>query len=76
MQGDEDYKFEWTSRYRRNIDVKWVNNKLSSHILDAGLEIARKMNASSILLKCIKILLGIRNLFNSLWPPSISESLK
>jgi hypothetical protein len=41
MQGDETYKFDWTSKYRQNMNVKWVNNKVFSKLLDAGLKISK-----------------------------------
>jgi CelD/BcsL family acetyltransferase involved in cellulose biosynthesis len=42
MQGDEAYKFDWTSKYRQNINLKWVNEKFSSKILDSGLKVLKK----------------------------------
>lgn len=30
IQGDEPYKFDWTDKYRRSMNLRWYNNKLSS----------------------------------------------
>lgn len=64
MQGDEDYKFKWTSKYRRNTNLEWVNNKLSSRLLNAGLQVAKKAKNHFILSKCIEVLFRVRAVFN------------
>ena len=36
MQGDEAYKFDWTKKYRQNINVRFFNKKFSSMIISVG----------------------------------------
>lgn len=37
MKGDEPYKFKWTNKYRRNVNIKFVNNKLTSRLYYLGI---------------------------------------
>ena len=62
MQGDEPYKFEWTSKYRRSVNVKWVNKKLSSALIRAGLEVLKRAKIDSILIAYIRILYSYRDM--------------
>ena len=54
MQGNEAYKFDWTSKYRQNINLKWVNEKLSSKILDSGLKVLAKSRFDRVLFRYIE----------------------
>jgi CelD/BcsL family acetyltransferase involved in cellulose biosynthesis len=56
MQGDEAYKFEWTNKYRQNTNIKWVNQKISSNLIDVFLVALHKTKADSILIKLSKLL--------------------
>ena len=51
MQGDEPYKFDWTSKYRQNMNVFCVNKKLSSMMICLGLKASK---LTSIGLKALK----------------------
>ena len=51
MQGDEVYKFEWTDRFRQNMNVKWVNKRLSSNLISVGLRLLKRTKIDSILFK-------------------------
>ncbi len=41
MKGDEPYKFEWTNQARRNLGVKFVNNRVSSKLYHFGIKSAK-----------------------------------
>jgi hypothetical protein len=56
MQGEDSYKFEWTNKFRQNINLKWVNDKLSSKILDSGLKVLRKIKLEKILIRYFAVL--------------------
>lgn len=51
MQGDEAYKFDWTNKFRRNMNVKWVNKKLSSNLISVGFKVLKRAKIASILYK-------------------------
>jgi len=51
MQGDEAYKFDWTSKSRQNMNVLCVNKKLSSMMICLGLKF---LKLSKISLKALK----------------------
>ncbi len=53
MQGDEAYKFDWTSKYKRNVNIKWVNDKLFSKLLNAGIKVSRTGKFDKIIIKYI-----------------------
>ena len=55
MQRDEAYT-QWTSKYRRNTDVKWVNKSFSSLLINICLKVAGRAKICSILSKFISIL--------------------
>jgi CelD/BcsL family acetyltransferase involved in cellulose biosynthesis len=38
MKGDEPYKFEWTTRCRRNLGIRFVNKKFSSKLFHFGVK--------------------------------------
>jgi CelD/BcsL family acetyltransferase involved in cellulose biosynthesis len=60
MQGDEAYKFDWTNKFRRNMNVKWVNKKMSSNMISVGLKVLKRTKIDSILFKYIRILYSLR----------------
>lgn len=37
MQGDESYKFDWTKKYRQNMNIQFFNKKFSSMMISLGL---------------------------------------
>lgn len=42
LKGDEQFKFKWTAKYRRNLGIRFVNNRLTSKLLNWGLQWVRK----------------------------------
>ncbi len=38
MQGDEAYKFDWTNKFRQNMNIKFVNKKFSSLLINLSLQ--------------------------------------
>jgi CelD/BcsL family acetyltransferase involved in cellulose biosynthesis len=59
MQGDEAYKFDWTKKYRQNSNLKWVNGRLFSKVLNSCFEVFRKGKIDKII---VKYLLALRSL--------------
>jgi hypothetical protein len=51
MKGNERYKFSWTKTYRENVFIEFTNNKLYSHLVDVGIEGARKSQLVKVLRK-------------------------
>jgi hypothetical protein len=49
LKGDETYKFNWTSKYRTNMMIRFVNKKFTSIFYDWGIKALKKTGASSIL---------------------------
>ena len=56
MQGDEAYKFDWTSEFRQSTNLKWVNEKFSSKILNSGLKVLQKSKFDQVIFKYIVVL--------------------
>jgi CelD/BcsL family acetyltransferase involved in cellulose biosynthesis len=56
MQGEEAYKFDWTTKYRQSSNLKWVNNKLSSNIVDLCLELIHRTKLDIILIRVSRLL--------------------
>ena len=52
MQGNEPYKFDWTNKVRQNMNVKFVNNKLSSLMINFVLQSYQTIRW---VYKCLKI---------------------
>jgi CelD/BcsL family acetyltransferase involved in cellulose biosynthesis len=48
MQGDEAYKFNWTNKFRRNINVRGVNKRLSSKVIYVGQKALKRARVNSI----------------------------
>jgi CelD/BcsL family acetyltransferase involved in cellulose biosynthesis len=44
MKGDELYKFDWSQEYRRNMNLTFVNEKLTSKLLRFGIRTAKRIN--------------------------------
>jgi len=42
MQGAESYKFDWTSKYRQSMNVRFANKKISSKLISSILKILNK----------------------------------
>lgn len=49
MKGDESYKFCWSSKYRRNMGIKFVNKSFSSKLFHWGIRTAKKANIDKII---------------------------
>ena len=60
MQGAEAYKFDWTDKYRQNMNIKWVNGKLYSKILNSGFEVLKKGKFEKILYSYINALKSLK----------------
>jgi CelD/BcsL family acetyltransferase involved in cellulose biosynthesis len=43
MKGDEQYKFNWSTDFRRNMNIKFVNNKLTSKLINFGVASTKKL---------------------------------
>ena len=56
MQGDEAYKFDWTSEFRQSSNLKWVNEKLTSKVLDSGLKVLEKSKVDQMIFRYIGVL--------------------
>ena len=54
MQGAEAYKFDWTEKFRRNINIKLVNKKVTSNLIDVGLKILKKSKLDSVVAKFLR----------------------
>jgi len=67
MQGNEAYKFDWTNKFRQNTNIQWVNKKLSSNILKAGLKVFKRAQIDSILTKYIQILYSKKIQQHHIW---------
>jgi CelD/BcsL family acetyltransferase involved in cellulose biosynthesis len=44
MKGAESYKFSWSKEYRRNLDTRFVSNKLASRLTDLGINAIKRVN--------------------------------
>jgi CelD/BcsL family acetyltransferase involved in cellulose biosynthesis len=51
MKGDESYKFDYGGKCRRNFDIKFVNNKLTSKIFHFGTRTIKRMKMGKIFAK-------------------------
>jgi CelD/BcsL family acetyltransferase involved in cellulose biosynthesis len=49
MRGDESYKFTWSKEYRRNLNTKFVSNKLSSRLYDLGINTMKRAKLTRVL---------------------------
>ncbi|MEM3872852.1 MAG: hypothetical protein QXE05_09875, partial [Nitrososphaeria archaeon] len=43
MKGDELYKFDWCSTYRRNLNFRFVNRRLTSKLFKLGIQATKKL---------------------------------
>ena len=43
MKSDEPYKFDWTTKCRRNLGIKFVNKEFSSRLLHFGVKGIREV---------------------------------
>ena len=55
MQGEEPYKFRWTNNYRRNFNIRFVNNKPKSRLIQFGAETLPRIGMSIFLEKILSI---------------------
>jgi CelD/BcsL family acetyltransferase involved in cellulose biosynthesis len=42
LKGDEAYKRDWSSQYRRNLNIKFVNDKFSSKCIKFGINVSKR----------------------------------
>jgi CelD/BcsL family acetyltransferase involved in cellulose biosynthesis len=63
MQGDEAYKFDWTNEFRQSINLKWVNEKLSSRVLNSGLRVLEKSRVNQVIFKYLVVLKSLMRVF-------------
>jgi len=54
MKGDEPYKFDWTTKYRRNFNIRFVNKKLTSNLYDLGIKAIKQVGMDKILGKFLE----------------------
>ena len=63
MQGAEAYKFDWTNKFRRNVNIRFVNKRTSSNIIDVGLKVLNKSKIDSLMEKYFLAFSSFRDLF-------------
>jgi hypothetical protein len=63
MQGAEAYKFEWTNKFRQSVNIKLVNKKTSSNLIDVGLKVLVKSKIYFVLIKYGLVFSTFRFLF-------------
>jgi CelD/BcsL family acetyltransferase involved in cellulose biosynthesis len=51
LKGDEQYKFDWTAKYRRNLGIRFVNNKFTSNLLNWGIKTVKQTKMDKLLEK-------------------------
>jgi len=49
LKGGEPYKFVWTKHYRRNINIKFVNNKITSKLYHQGIKTIKQIKIDKTL---------------------------
>lgn len=55
MQGDEPYKFRWTTKYRRNFNIQFVNNKPTSKLIRLGIQAVNRTKLRGLLKRFVFI---------------------
>ncbi|MHA2009442.1 MAG: GNAT family N-acetyltransferase [Promethearchaeota archaeon] len=48
MKGNELYKSKWTKNYRRNVNIKFINNRFKSRIMALFLEVGKRLRIDII----------------------------
>jgi len=51
LKGDEAWKFHWSSRYRTNLGIRFVNKKVTSNLYDLGIRTIKKLKINQLLEK-------------------------
>ena len=51
MKGDEPYKFGWTKKYRRNLNIRFINKRLTSRLYNWGIKTLKKAKIDKTLEK-------------------------
>ena len=46
MKGDEQYKFNWSREFRRNLNIRFVNDKPTSKLYNLGISTTKKLKIS------------------------------
>jgi len=49
LKGSEQYKFYWTSKYRRNLNIKFVNKRITSNLYNQGMKALKQAQVDKIL---------------------------
>ena len=49
LKGGEPYKFRWTAKYRRNLNIRFVNRRFTSNLYQWGIRTAKQMKMDRIL---------------------------
>ena len=49
LKGDESYKFDWTSTYRRNWGIRFVNRKFTSSLYRVGIQMVKQIKMDRLL---------------------------
>jgi CelD/BcsL family acetyltransferase involved in cellulose biosynthesis len=55
MKGNESYKFDWTTKCRRNLGIRFVNKKFSSKLFHFGVKGIKEMKLDSLLERYFQI---------------------
>jgi hypothetical protein len=53
LKGDEPYKFDWTKKYRRTVDIRFVNERFTSNLYDLGIRTIKKSRINKQLEKSL-----------------------
>lgn len=54
LKGGEQYKFDWTARYRRNLVMKFVNRRFASNLYHWGLGTIKQLKMKEVLQNFLK----------------------
>jgi len=53
LKGNEPYKFKYTATYRRNLNIRFVNKRITSNLYDWGIRTAKRTKMEKILHACM-----------------------
>jgi len=54
LKGGEPYKFDYTSTYRKNLGIRFVNNNFTSNMYNIGIKIAKKAGIEKVMQRFLK----------------------
>jgi len=49
LKGGEEYKFDWTAKYRRNLRIRFVNKRFTSSLYHWGIKMIKQVKMEKIL---------------------------